>query len=220
MIVSRPVLEVLPPPDFALWLVIDATPYDFLPLHGGLASAEIGTAIASIAQHNAVAPEENRPPASADPLDDFLRGLLTTDRVHVPGGLRVTDTGTGFTLLPGCCTGLEERGDWLEVLDGNGWACFGHDPSPVAERVGDAVRLTVDEEGADSAVTEVRVDELRRSLGEAELDLIGFLHLAAVWAAEHVPDHAQEVTEVLARALGLPAPALPAPALPAPRADG
>ncbi|MFI5900199.1 hypothetical protein [Streptomyces cyaneofuscatus] len=40
---------------------------------------------------------------------------------------------TDATLLPGCCNGLEERHERQEIVDGGGWASFGHDPSPLAE---------------------------------------------------------------------------------------
>ncbi|MGV9453774.1 hypothetical protein [Streptomyces sp. NPDC003635] len=42
------------------------------------------------------------------------------DHLFESGGLRITDTATGTTLLPGCCHGLGERRDWLEVVDGDG----------------------------------------------------------------------------------------------------
>jgi hypothetical protein len=125
------------------------------------------------------------------------------------GGLRVTDTATGTTLLPGCCNGLEVWRDWLEVVDGDGRAFFGHDPSPLAERLGEAVRLTVDAEQNDSPVIELPVAELRRLLAEAERDLAGFLQLAVDWAAQHLRNHAASVTAALARALDLPAPVAP-----------
>ncbi|WP_406416109.1 hypothetical protein OH809_40235 [Streptomyces sp. NBC_00873] len=62
------------------------------------------------------------------------------DDLFASGGLQITDTATGTTLLPGCCNELDERRHWLEVVDGNGWASFGHDPSPLAERHGEVVR--------------------------------------------------------------------------------
>ncbi|MCT4355332.1 hypothetical protein M5362_19545 [Streptomyces sp. Je 1-79] len=121
--------------------------YDFLPLSGALNPAEVGTAVMRIAQCNEVDPEDDGPsPQPADPLGSFLHGLLTTDTPFATGGLRVTDTATGVVLLPGCCNGLDERSDWLEVPDGAGRAFFGHDPSPLAERVGDLARLTVNAE--------------------------------------------------------------------------
>ncbi|MFF8503906.1 hypothetical protein ACF07L_25100 [Streptomyces anulatus] len=87
--------------------------------------------------------------------------------------MRISDTATGATLLPGCCNGLDERRDWLEVVDGTGWTSFGHDPSPLAERDGEVVRLTVDAEHDNSPVMEGPVTDLRRLLAGAEQDLIG-----------------------------------------------
>ncbi|WP_432115132.1 hypothetical protein [Streptomyces sp. S1] len=45
---------------------------------------------------------------------------------------------------------MEERGDWSEVVDGDGLASFGHDPSPTAERTSTRARLTVDADREDS----------------------------------------------------------------------
>ncbi|WP_030320905.1 hypothetical protein [Streptomyces flavochromogenes] len=208
MITLHPVLEILGTRDFDLWPVVESEPYGFLPLSGRLGTAEVGTAVMRIAEYNSdETADEGRPPRPTDPLGSFLHGLLTVEELSAAGGLRVTDTATGVTLLPGCCNGLEERRDWFEVLDGDGWAGFGHDPSPLAERVGDAVRLTVDVERADSPVIELPVTDLRRLLADAERDLTGFLRLADEWTARYVPDHATAVTGALARALALPAPA-------------
>ncbi|MFI2373565.1 hypothetical protein ACH5AO_00575 [Streptomyces sp. NPDC018964] len=164
----------------------------------------------SIAAHNDVVPAADAPsPRPADPLGSFLHGLLTMDGLFVSGGLRVTGTASGVTLLPGCCNGLEERGDWFDVLDGNGWASFGHDPSPLAERHGDVARLTVDADRDDSPVIELTTADLRLLLTGAERDLTEFLALTAAWAARQLPDHAVPVTSALARALLLPAPGRP-----------
>ncbi|WP_137991459.1 hypothetical protein [Streptomyces vilmorinianum] len=204
MISVQPVLEVYAGDDFTLWPVTMRSTYGFLPLSGELDPAEVGTAVMRIASCNDSDPEtEAHPPRPTDPLDGFLHGLLTTDSLYAPGGLRVTDTATGTSLLPGCCNGLDERRDWLDVLDGDGWASFGHDPFPLAERVGDIVRLTVDADQNDSPTIELPAPELRRLLAEAERDLADFLHLAAAWAAHHLPDQATPVTAALARALDL-----------------
>nr|WP_223188737.1 hypothetical protein [Streptomyces sp. TRM68416] len=206
VIVLQPVLEVYACDGFALWPVAESAPHDFLALGGALGPAEVGTAVMRIADCNTVEPEsDGGPPRPADPLGGFLHGLLTMDDLFAPGGLRITDTATGITLLPGCCSGLGERRDWREIVDGDGWASFGHDPSPSAERRGDVVRLTVDDEQDDSPVIELSVTELRRLLADAERDLTDFLPSAAAWAARHVPDHATAVTSALGRALDLPA---------------
>ncbi len=210
VIVLHPVLEIYACDGFTLWPVAESAPYGFLPLSGALDPAEVGTAVMRIADCNNIDPEEDgRPPRPADPLEGFLHGLLTMDDLFASGGLRITDTATGTTLLPGCCNGLDERRDWLEVVDGNGWASFGHDPSPLAERDGEVVRLTVDAEHDNSPVIELPVTDLRRLLAGAERDLIDFLHLAAAWASLHLRDYATPVTAALGRALDLPAPEIP-----------
>ncbi|MFI6931597.1 hypothetical protein [Streptomyces sp. NPDC050287] len=81
--------------------------------------------------------------------------------------------------------------------------------SPVAERFGDSVRLTVNTEQSDSPVIELSVAELRNLLAGAERDLADFLTLAADWASRHLPGHCAPVTAALARVLDLPAPAIP-----------
>ncbi|MEV0173256.1 hypothetical protein AB0I00_19335 [Streptomyces sp. NPDC050803] len=209
VIVVQPVLEIYACDGFTLWPVAESAPYDFLPLGGALDPAEVGTAVMRIADcNNTDLADDGRPPRPADPLGGFLNGLLTMDDLFAPGGLRITDTATGTALVPGCCKGLDERRDWLEVVEGDGWASFGHDPSPLAERHGDVVRLTVDAEQANSPVIELSVTDLRRLLDDAERDLIDFLQLAAAWAARHLPDDAAPVTSALGRALDLPAPVL------------
>ncbi|MEU6883103.1 hypothetical protein [Streptomyces sp. NPDC046712] len=206
----QPVLEIYTPDGFALWPVADIEPFSYLPLSGELTPAEVGTAVMRIAGCNDIDPEgDDRPPRPADPLGSFLHGLLTFDTLFAAGGMRVTDSSTGITFLPGCCSGLEDWRDWLEVLDGSGRAFFGHDPDPFAERVADNVRLTVDAEQSDSPVIELSVTELRRLLDDAVHDLTNFLALAGDWASQYLPHHATPVTAALARVLALPSRVVP-----------
>lgn len=207
VIVLQPVLELCASDGFTLWPVAECEPYGFMALHGSLDPAEVGTAVMSIADYNNLDPEDDgRAPRPADPVGGFLHGLLTMDDLLSSGGLRITDTATGTTLLPGCCTSLNERGDWLDVVDGKGCASFGHDPSSLVERQGEIVRLTLDAEHDDSAVIELPVTDLRRLLAGAESDLNAFLQLAAAWAALHLPDYATPLTSALGRALNVPPP--------------
>jgi hypothetical protein len=210
VIVMQPVLESYPPDGFALWPVAETKSFTYLPLSGELAPAEVGTAVMRIAGCNDIDPEhDDRPPRPADPLGSFLHGLLTFDNLFAAGGMRVMDSSTGITFLPGCCNGLEDWRDWREVVDGSGRASFGHDPDPFAERLADTVRLTVDAEQSDSPVIELSVTELRHLLDGAEHDLTNFLAIAADWVSQHLPDHFTPVTAALARVLALPAPAVP-----------
>ncbi|MER8047452.1 hypothetical protein [Streptomyces sp. NPDC094032] len=206
----QPVLEMYVPDGFGLWPLAAVEPFAFLPLSGELSSAEVGAAVARIAGCNDIDPGGDRPPRPADALSSFLHGLLTFDELFAAGGLRVTDHSTGITFLPGCCNGLEDWRDWREVTEGAGRTAFGHDPDPVAERIGSTVRLTVDSEQRDSPVIELPVTDLRHLLDAVERDLADFLTLAADWAFLHLPDRCAPVTAALARVLDLPTPVAPA----------
>lgn len=209
-VVLEPVLET-GPTGFTLWAVAEPESYGFLPLSGALGPAEIGTAVMRVAQYNDIDTEhDDHPPRPSDPLGAFLHGLLTMDDLLAAGGLRVTDTASGTVLVPGCCAGLEDWRDWLSLVDGDSHDSLpflGHDPDPLAERIGDTVRLTVDAEHDDSPVIELTVTELRHLLAGAERDLDAFLAAASRWATRHLPDtYASSVAAALARALDLSGP--------------
>ncbi|MER6916490.1 hypothetical protein ABT354_32950 [Streptomyces sp. NPDC000594] len=208
VIVMQPVLETHPS-DFDLWPVAGVDRHGYLTLSGELGPAEIGTAVMGIAACNDIDPvQDDRPPRPADPLGSFLHGLLTFDAPFAAGGMRVTDRRKGIVFLPGCCNGLEEWRAWSDVTDGIGHASFGHDPDPMAERVGDTVRLTVDVEQRDSPVIELSVRELRDLMDSAERDLTRFLSVASDWVAQHLPHHITPVTSALAHALAMPVTAV------------
>ncbi|MGW4380796.1 hypothetical protein [Kitasatospora sp. NPDC004531] len=80
--------------------------------------------------------------------------------------------------------------------------------SPVAERDGETVRLTVNAEQRDSPVIELSPAELRRLLAGAERDLGNFLALATDWARRQLPEHSAPVVAAVARVLDLPASAV------------
>ncbi|MFI8458994.1 hypothetical protein [Kitasatospora sp. NPDC085464] len=209
MMLMQPVLEIRSPDGFALWPTAEHEGWGYLVLNGESTPAEVGTAVWRLADVNDVDPEEDdeRGPRPADPLGAFLHGLLTMPDLFAPGGFRVTDPATGTVFTPGCCTGLEDWHEWTAVVEGSGPAWFGHDPDARVEWIGRVVRLTQDDEDADSPVIELPVDELRRLLAGAERDLRDFLALAARWAERQLPDRAPAVTTALARALALEAPA-------------
>ncbi|MFJ4094199.1 hypothetical protein ACIPYS_21680 [Kitasatospora sp. NPDC089913] len=206
----QPVLEINTPEGFDLWPVAGVEPFAFLPLNGELSPAEVGTAMTHIIGCNDIDPDGDRPPRPTDPLASLLHGLLTFDDLYAAGGLRVTDHRTGVVFLPSCCDGLEDWRDWQAFVDGGNLLGFGHEPvSPIAERLGDTVRLTVNAEQSGSPVIELPVTELRHLLAGVERDLTGFLALATAWARQRMPEHADPVAAALARLLDLPASAVP-----------
>ena len=205
----QPVLEFYAPGGFDLWPLSEEAPFGYLALSGELTTAEVGTAVMSIARCNDIDPDpaagDDRPPRPADPLGSFLHGLLTFDDLFAAGGLRVTDHSTGVTFLPGCCNGLEDWREWYGIVDFGAPASFGHDPDPAAELIDGTVRLTVDAEQDDSPVIDLPAADLRPLLDGVERDLAGFLALATGWAGEQLADHAAPVAAALARVLARPA---------------
>ncbi|WP_031077938.1 hypothetical protein [Streptomyces sp. NRRL WC-3742] len=201
MMRMQPVLEVGSPADFALWPTDTGRSYGLLVLDGRTGPLDVATAVWQLADDNGGDPEEGGGPRPQDPLGDFLHGLSAGSYLLAPGGFRVTDTATGTVFDPGCCTGLEDRHEWLDVTDGPGEGWFGHDPDARAERVGPIVRLTPDASVEGGPVIELPVDELRRLVAGAEQDLRDFVRLAGSWARRQVPGHAEALTAALTRAL-------------------
>ncbi|MFE3505361.1 hypothetical protein [Kitasatospora sp. NPDC059160] len=215
MIVMQPVLEARLLDGFDLWPVAGTGAAGFLALDGGLSPAEVGTAVMLVARCNDVDPDVDpdggRPPRPADPLDSFLHGLLTFEQVYAAGGLRVTDRASGIEFQPGCCDGLEDWRDWHGLLEHGGLVGYGHEPvSPLAERFGSTVRLTVNADQPDSPVIVLPVADLGGLLAGVERDLGAFLGLAGDWARQHLPPGRRgPVIAAVARALDLPAPTVP-----------
>ncbi|MEU2235589.1 hypothetical protein [Streptomyces vietnamensis] len=89
-------------------------------------------------------------------------GFLPLDAAEVGTAvMRIADTRTGVTLLPGCCNGLEERRDWFEALDAR-LGLLRSRPLAARRAPRNDVRPTVDAEQDDSPVIGVPVAEPRR----------------------------------------------------------
>lgn len=213
VITIRPTLETRAQEDFDLWPAAPLRPFSDLRLHGGLTPAEIGAALAGLAEANwaeleaeaEAEAEADEADAAGDPVGAFLHGLLTTDALYVPGGLWITDMATGTVVKSGCCCGIEEWRDWYSLLDGTNGIWLGHDPEPLAELRGETVWLKADDERPQSPELEFPASVLRAGLAEVERDLRAFHASAVAFAAEHLPAHAPALTAVLARAFALEA---------------
>lgn len=210
MITVHPVIELRPADEFSLWPVDGCATSGFLYLNGGLSPGVIGAAVMHIAACNNIELfREGHLPRPQEPLDDFLHDLLTLDELFVAGGMRITDTTSDTTLVPGCCSGLNEWRDWLHFLDGNGFPPdLGHDPSPRVEHSGDIVLMKTDTEIEDGPTIEVRALELRELLAHAESDLGEFLRSARIWSEHHLPDHSAQLMAALGRCLDVMVPAI------------
>ncbi|WP_246635843.1 hypothetical protein [Actinoplanes hulinensis] len=162
----RPAIEVPlftePPPP---WPVAAAEPWSWLPLDGDLTDEQTGLFVAVIAG------------------GQTLTDLLDEETIIVPGGLVVDDS-----IHPGCCCGLEDWREWLDLLDG-GHPWLGHSPDPVVEHRGGTLRVWQDGKTRDRYADIPRTD-LFGMLRQVHRDLNAFLAVLGRWVAAHGADPA------------------------------
>ncbi|WP_104630327.1 hypothetical protein [Streptomyces sp. MH60] len=206
MLIVNVVLETPDTADFSLWPVADLPSYQFMALSGGMSPLEVGSALAMLADYNSRTSEDDRPVTDAS---EAIRRLLETDKVIAPGGLRVHDTRTNATVQPGCCCGLEDWREWLDVADGESpW--LGHDPSPRFEHADEIVHLWPD--GRDAQETppgqpiEILLGDLPGVLHTVQEGLKGFLSLTSRWATRQAPTLAADLAARLDEDLAISAP--------------
>ncbi|MBQ0891449.1 hypothetical protein KBZ94_42315, partial [Streptomyces sp. RM72] len=116
MLIMEAVLETCDATDFVLWPVADSPADHLLALSGRLSAREIGTSMAVLISYNKGVDEA--PAFDPETSTGQVSQLLTTDQVIALGGIRIRETSTGVTAPPGCCFGLENWRDWLEIMNG------------------------------------------------------------------------------------------------------
>ncbi|MFI0721519.1 hypothetical protein [Streptomyces sp. NPDC021224] len=201
MLTVSPVLETPEVRDFPFWPVAGFPPYTFAPLSGRMTGPEVGSALAMLADYNARAGDGDYPTDA----EGLIRGLLETEKILAPGGLRLHDTATGVSVLPGCCCGLEDWREWLAVPDGaSPW--LGHDPSPHVEHAPGLVRVWPDTPAKTARPLHFPPSALPPLLHAVQRDLRGFLSLAVRWAVHHVPSLADGLAAALDAGLDVGAP--------------
>ncbi|TRO59809.1 MULTISPECIES: hypothetical protein [unclassified Streptomyces] len=203
MLIVDAVLETYVAADFALWPVADSPPDRLLVLSGELSSRELGTAMAVLTSYNK-GQRERRPRAPKDSLEQVGR-LVATECVVAPGGLRIRDTVTGVTAVPGCCSGLENWRDWLDLMNGDEpW--LGHDPTPRIEHAGAVARLWPDGDRPEGLPIELPLAQLPQILGSVQDRLVGFLGAVEAWATSQTPSIAAAVVAKLDEDFAVSAP--------------
>ncbi|MFE0519021.1 hypothetical protein [Streptomyces sp. NPDC058954] len=205
VLIVNAVLEAPDTAAFSFWPTADLNPYHFMAVSTSMSSREVGSALAMLVGYNSRTGDKDRPLSGAS---DAIGRLLDTDKVIAPGGLRVHDTQTKVTVQPGCCCGLEDWREWLDVTDGESlW--LGHDPSPRVEHTDRLVRLWPDGADAQEATgqpIEIAVGDLPGILHSVQKELQGFLSLTRQWAMGHVPTLAEDLAAKLDEDLGISAP--------------
>jgi hypothetical protein len=169
VLLIRPVIEVRPTyGEPTPWPVATLPDWSWLPLDGHRTDDEVAFVVAAV--------------TGGETLDELF---ASEDRI-LAGGLQVHDTGTGATVSPGCCGGLEDWRTWLGLLAGDTGLWLGHDPAPNFEHLDDRLRLWQDEQRHGPFV-DLTLAELPGLLQRVHHDLNAFLTLTGRWAGEHGP---------------------------------
>ncbi|MFF8955227.1 hypothetical protein [Streptomyces sp. NPDC014894] len=179
------VVETYDAADFALWPTAAPAADRLLVLSDRMSPREVGTAMAVLAGYGH--DDSDDPASDAGAGVRRLQSLLDVDLVIAPGGILVQDTATGAVIAPGCCFGLENWRDWLDLTHGEEiW--LGHGAAARVEHRGTVVRLRPDTDSpAAPPAIEFPVAELPDLLRTVHAKLNGFLSLAEQWTARHAP---------------------------------
>ncbi|MFF3686565.1 hypothetical protein [Streptomyces sp. NPDC002187] len=203
MLIVEAVLETFDVAEFTLWPVADLPAYRFLALSGRLSPKEIGTAMASLAVYSSE--DSDRATDSVG----LVRQLIEAECVTGLGGVRLRDTETGVVVAPGCCCGLEDWRDWLDIMDG-GEPWLGDWPAPRVEHSGPVVQLWP-ADGRSGLCTapqaiEIPLVTLPDVLQTVRNDLSGFLVVVRQWADRYAPALARDLIAKLDEGLAISAP--------------
>ncbi|MFG3156981.1 hypothetical protein ACGF7W_33620 [Streptomyces sp. NPDC048219] len=202
MLIMDAVLETYEAAGFSLWPVAGPSADHLLALSGGMSATELGTAMAVLASCNA--DNEREEPVSEDQAG-WIGRLVTTERVVAPGGLRIRDTTTGVTVSPGCCSGLEDWRDWLDLVNGEEpW--LGHDPTPRIDHRGASVRLWPDGDHLLGDCIVLPLVQLPGLLEAVRGQLAGFRAAVEQWTTPYDPVLATRVVTKLDQGLAIGAP--------------
>jgi hypothetical protein len=173
------------------------------------APEQVGAAVWALIERSVTA--EGLPGTATEAIETYL---TSSDDDFAPGGLRVTD---GEVVVdPGCCVGLDEWRNWLEVPAGHP-IDLGHDPDVLLEHRGPVLRLWKDKDhlipgkppGADEQYIDMPRDALLPLLRAVRQDLVGFLAALHAWTRGIDAELAEPLAAAVDRRLRISAPLSP-----------
>jgi hypothetical protein len=187
---------------WTLWKRAEDSLENWLRLSGEMTLEEVGTVLCRLARYSFRCEDEDIHTLSAAAI---FTHLVNAEALILQGGLRLSDTATGVTVLPGCCCGLEHWRNWWDMTEPATWNTtrlwLGHDPHAYIERLpgdGTSLRVWADEQESAPHI-DLSAETLPPLLHNVQRDLEGFLQRLAEWTAAVAPDH-PEFTHTLPEA--------------------
>jgi hypothetical protein len=172
----------------------------FLAVPRRPAPGQVGAAVWALIERSVTA--DGLPGSAREAIETFL---TSSDEDFTPGGLRVADG--AVVIDPGCCLGLDEWRNWLQVPGGHP-IDLGHDPDVLLEHRGPVLRVWKDKErpGPQDQYLDLPRDALLPLLRAVHQDLVGFLGALHAWTRHIAADLADPLTDAVDRRLQISAP--------------
>lgn len=186
------VVEISSISDFNVWEVKKEM-FSFIRLSKETTELETGTLIAQIAAYNNDRDVHKKP-------SEITNDLINNECLIVGGGIKIVDGEKA--IYPGCCCGLEDWDDWLEISPENFGLWLGHDPSPyikfLPEKQIYRIRANggMDEKTSENTTyIDLSIEELKRAVKEVSQDLQDFIVVLKNWADKIVPTQSKQLIE-------------------------
>jgi hypothetical protein len=131
-----------------------------------------------------------------------LKHFMSFDGFVLGGGLRFLEDDQ-VKIVPGCCSGLENWHEWLDVPHGNNEVWAGHDPWPEIEYSENIVRIWQDKKSEGVSYIEFSRIEMEIHIEKVKLDLQEFLVQLKNWVTCISPGIEEEFVSYFANNMNI-----------------
>ena len=185
------VLEKYDFDNFALWTVLKDAPY-YIKLHAGINDEEIGLVMFGACHHSI-----------KETASETLKEFVSNKGFVLEGGLLYRENDE-IKVAPGCCCGLENWYEWLEVPNGRVNIWTGHDPESLIEINDGKIKIWQDSEKKDENKSiEFTVEEMIEKLQNVEKDMKDFLFRLGQWTKYIAPELEKRVVNHFAKNMNI-----------------
>lgn len=134
---------------------------------------------------------------------ETLKAFIANKGFVLSGGLLFTENDK-IKVGPGCCCGLENWHEWLEVPSGKHQIWTGHDPESLIEINDGTIKIWQDRDKKDEEFSiEFTVDEMNEKLAKVERNLKDFLFRLGQWTKYIEPSLENQVVKHFAENMNI-----------------